>query len=77
MNKGDCTHAPAGLLDSAAGARGNIAHSIPLGLQGDLEKKMSLMKLKDIFQHEDAIAKEFFDEKNLKKIFFLDNKKIC
>jgi hypothetical protein len=34
MNKGDCAHAPAGLLDSAACARGNIAHAILLGLQG-------------------------------------------
>ena len=32
-------------------------------LKGNLKKKM---KLKDIFRHEDAMAKEFCDEKNLK-----------
>ena len=31
-------------------------------LKGNLEKKMAMMKLEDIFQLEDAIKKEFYDE---------------
>ena len=36
-------------------------------LKGNLEKKMALMKLEDIVQHEEAMAKEFCDDKFLIK----------
>ena len=35
-------------------------------LKGNQEKKIALMNLEDIFQNEDAMAKEFCDEQKLK-----------
>ena len=42
---------------------------IKKNLDQNLGKKMALMKLEDIVQHEDVIAKKFSEEKLLKLIF--------
>ena len=48
-----------------------------LQLESNLEKKMALMNLEDIVQQENAMAKEFCDDKITSENSFGDEKKLC